>query len=313
MFQRLLKQLEKPSGPTLFRVQILPAWGTASRAGALLLGLAIAGAALAVGTVHTVTLCVVTLALAVATALIWAGADAANMRSAATLLLITGVGLTAYTALQCVPIPIALMRVIAPQNAETWSRALAPLREAGPSWAPLSLDPYATRVEVLKGVAYLLAFVTSLRLVRRRGGVSYLSTVLVLTGLALALAAILHPAFGAHKLYGFIRPAQVVEERHLAPFFNPNNLAAYLNIAFCIAFATAISPDARFPRSLSGSVALMLATTQIRRLPGEAWRRWPSARGPLSSCPALHPGSAWGVRSGSRSRCWSRSPPAPSS
>lgn len=263
VFRSVLKQVDQPGRPVRRRLQILPPWGTSSRAGALLLGLAIAGAALAVGTVHTITLCVVTLVLAVATALAWGGADEANMRSAATLLLMTGIGLTGYTALQCVPIPIALMRIIAPHNAEIWSRALAPLREGGPSWAPLSLDPYATRVEVLKGVAYLLAFVTSLRLVRRRGGVSYLSTVLVLTGLALALAAILHPAFGAHKLYGIIQPSQVVEERHLAPFFNPNNLAAYLNIAFCIAFATAISPDARFPRSLSGSVALMLATTQV--------------------------------------------------
>ena len=79
-------------------------------------------------------------------------------RAPATILLFTGLGLTAYTALQCVPMPIA-----------------------GPRWAPITLDPIATRVEVLKGVAYLLALV-------------------------LALAAVLHPAFGERKLDGIYDP-----------------------------------------------------------------------------------------------------------
>src|SRR5580704_1957626 len=99
-------------------------------------------------------------------------------RSAATVLLLTGVGLTGYTALQCVPMPIGWLAAIAPHNADVWSRALAPLHEAGPRWAPISLDPIATRVEVLKGVAYLLAFVTALRVARRKDGVTFLSAVI---------------------------------------------------------------------------------------------------------------------------------------
>ena len=91
-----------------------PAWmGQASR---WLLALGIAGSALAVGTVHTVTLCVVTGVLAVAAVLAWWGAEPMKARSAATLLLFTGIGLTAYTALQCVPMPIGWLAVIAPHN-----------------------------------------------------------------------------------------------------------------------------------------------------------------------------------------------------
>jgi hypothetical protein len=80
-----------------------PAWmGQASR---WLLALGIAGSALAVGTVHTVPSCVVTLVLAAAAVLGWWGAEPMRARApAATLLLFTGIGLTAYTALQCVPI-----------------------------------------------------------------------------------------------------------------------------------------------------------------------------------------------------------------
>ena len=116
-----------------------------TRASRWVLAAAIAGSALAVGTVHTIMLCV----LAVAAVLAWWGAEPMKARSAATLLLFTGIGLTAYTALQCVPMPIGWLAVIAPHNADVWSRALAPLHEPGPSWAPISLDPTAPRVEVL--------------------------------------------------------------------------------------------------------------------------------------------------------------------
>jgi hypothetical protein len=76
--------------------------------------------------------------------------------------------------------------------------------EAGPRWAPITLDPIATRVEVLEGVAYLLAFVTALRVARRKDGVTFLSGVIVAT--ALALAAVLHPAFGERNLDGIYDP-----------------------------------------------------------------------------------------------------------
>src|SRR5260221_3461307 len=218
-----------------------------ARMGPWLLAAAVAGAALAVGTVHTVTLCVVTAVLAAAAALTWWNSEPTNARASATLLVVTGCLLTAYTAAQCVPLPIGWLAKIAPHNADVWARALTPLHEAGPSWAPISVDPTATRVEVLKGVAYLLAFVTALRVARRREGVTFLSGVLVVTGIALALAALLHPAFGAHKLYGIWEPAGSYQERHLAPLLNPNNLAAYLNVAFCLALAALLAPEPRVP------------------------------------------------------------------
>jgi cytochrome bd-type quinol oxidase subunit 1 len=55
-----------------------------TRASRWVLAAAIAGSALAVGTVHTVTLCVVTGVLAVAAVLAWWGAEPMKARSAAT-------------------------------------------------------------------------------------------------------------------------------------------------------------------------------------------------------------------------------------
>lgn len=231
-------------------------------ASAWALGAVLSGAALAVGTVYTSTLCVVSLGLAVAAVLAWWNAEPASMRQPATLLVMTCAALTAYTVVQCVPLPIGWLRVLAPHNADVWSRSLAPLHKAGPSWAPLTLDPIATRVEALKGVSYGVAFVAAVRVARRRAGVGFLGSVLVVTGLVLSVAALLHPAFGAHKLYGLVEPRSDFG-RHLAPFLNPNNLASYINIAFCLAFAAALAPEPRVPRPIVGAAVVLLAATQI--------------------------------------------------
>ncbi len=234
-----------------------------ARASRWLLVAAIAGSALAVGSVHTVTLCVVAGVLAAATALAWWNAEPMEARPAATLLVVVGASLTGYTAFQCLPLPIGWLAVLAPHNADVWSRALSPLHEAGPRWAPLTLDPTATRIEMLKGVVYLLAFVTALRIARRRDGTAFLSATVTMTGIVLATAALLHPAFGAHKLFGLYEPGPGIAERHLAPLMNPNNLAGYLNVALCLAFASTLSPQPAIPRPIAAAVALFLGATQL--------------------------------------------------
>jgi hypothetical protein len=120
-------------------------------------------------------LCVVTLGLAVATLTQWWNAEPYASRDAATLLLGCGLALNLYTVAQCVPLPARLLGAVAPTNADVWAHALSALRESGPTWAPLTVDPVASRVEVLKGVAYLLAFVTALQVARKRGGITFLS------------------------------------------------------------------------------------------------------------------------------------------
>jgi hypothetical protein len=243
---------------------------TASRlatAGRWLLAASVAGAALAAGAVHTATLCVVCLALAVAVGLIWwgVGSDELRPRKAATILVITATLLTAYTALQALPVPIGWLGVLAPRNAMVWSDVLAPLHAAAPALVPLSLDPSATKVNVLKGVVYLLALLGAIRVARTRSGVGFLTLVIVVTAAAVAVAALLHPAFGARKLYGVWAPSATVliHDRHIAPFLNPNNLASYLNVGFCLALAVAVAPDPRWPRPLAIAATILFGGTQV--------------------------------------------------
>lgn len=233
----------------------------AGRIGRWLLAFALAGSALAVGTIHTATLCVVACALGAGAALVWWNAAPMRVRPVATILVVAGIALTAYTALQCVPMPMAWLAAIAPYNADVWAHALSPLHEAGPRWATISLDPFATRVETLKGAAYVLAFVTALRVARRREGVAFLSGVIVVTGVALAAAAVLHPAFKTRHLFGLYEPGAEIAARHIAPLMNPNNLAGYLNVALCLALGATLTPQPHLSRAIMGALVLLLGAT----------------------------------------------------
>jgi tetratricopeptide (TPR) repeat protein len=239
------------------------AGGGLAMAGRWLFVATLAGTALAIGGVHTETLCVSASALAIAGALVWWPAGPMNARPAATLLLVTGVALTAFTILQCLPMPLSWLRAIAPHSADVWSRALAPLREdAAVRAGTISVDPVATRIEVLKGVAYILAFATAARIARSREGTEFLTMALVASSVVLAVAALLHPAFGAKRVFGFYE-ATGFNPRHIAPLLNANHLAAYVNVGFCLALASVFSTNPKMPRPLMAAVAVLLLGTQI--------------------------------------------------
>ena len=86
---------------------------SASRA---LLALALSGSAFALGALHTPVLCVSAAILAAAAFLSWYPAEPFRSRLPATTLLVTGVVLTAFTALQALPLPAPLVRLLSPDD-----------------------------------------------------------------------------------------------------------------------------------------------------------------------------------------------------
>ncbi len=167
-----------------------------------------------------------------------------------------------FTALQALVLPASIVRALSPATAEVWAGALAPLHEAGPAWAALSLDPTATRVQFLRGIVYLASFLVALRIAERRGGTRFLSLAIIATALVLAMAAILHPLLGAERVFGVYKPVDMLD-RHIAPLLNSNHLAAYLNIGFCLALGMALDRHADRYRPLAIAVAVVLAATQL--------------------------------------------------
>ena len=205
----------------------------------------------------------VSCALLASTVFAWWRAEPLRARWCATLVLWTGVALTSWTALSVVPMPSGWLLHLSPHAADIWARCLAPLGHPGPAWATLSVDPSATRVEVLRGVAYGLAFVAASRIAARREGVVFLERALAVTAVALAAAALLHPALGADKVFGVYTPRQDPGTRHLAPILNPNVLSEYLNIGIAILLGQALASRPVWPRSLLVALALALVGTQV--------------------------------------------------
>jgi tetratricopeptide (TPR) repeat protein len=83
------------------------------------------------------------------------------------------------------------------------------------------------------------------------------------TALILAGAAVLHPAFGAERVFGIYKPVEMHNLRHIAPLLNANHLAAYINIGFCLALGIALDRRAPKLRPIAVAIALLLAATQV--------------------------------------------------
>jgi tetratricopeptide (TPR) repeat protein len=130
----------------------------------------------------------------------------------------------ALATLQCVPLPRAWLAFIDPVSAEIWARTNELLRVQ--RWAPLSLDPEATRLEALKALLYAGVWVGAAALRRRFG----LRVVLIaLCALALVAGGLtgLHALLGMSKVYGVYQP-EYAYKGNLGPLLNPNSLGGLM-------------------------------------------------------------------------------------
>lgn len=239
-------------------------------AGRWLFALTVPCASLALGSIPPVLLVGVAVVAALACALLWVDVPPLHPTRATRALVGLLVAFALFTALQSVPLPADVVRVLAPMNAEIWSRADIAFGEAGPSWHPLSVAPVASRVEVLRGVFYLCMFLSATSVVSREGGRVFLERLVVASSVIVALAAVAHPAVGATKLFGLYKPRFFTTP---APLLNANHLSAYANVGVCVALGAALSRRGALPVPIALGVALVLSATSI----------WAASRGGAAS------------------------------
>ncbi len=223
------------------------------------------GSALALGSLHTPVLCVVAAAMLGAFLLTHLGEEhqAFVPKSGASLLVTLALLLVAVTALSTAPLPASLVARIAPTTADVWERSLRPFGEPGPRWISLSLDPTASRVEVLRGVTYLLAFATCLRFARTKAGSEFLERLLVAGPLVMAFLAILHPVLGLESVFGLYRPTERLFGTHLAPLLNTNHLASYVNMGLAVGLGVVLSTRAPRERLVTGGIVLFFVGFEL--------------------------------------------------
>jgi tetratricopeptide (TPR) repeat protein len=164
--------------------------------------------------------------------------------------LVAGLGaLTLLVLLQLVPLPTALLEVVAPGNADVQRDTLAPLG-LWPGWRPLSLDPGATGLELAKLASWTALAAAAALLSRTRERREQ-----VLAAVALAGAAVAFACYGA-VVAGLER---LTESR--AVFINPNHLASFMLLGCFIALGLGLR--ARGPRRMAWMAAFVAMVSQV--------------------------------------------------
>src|SRR3954462_3423134 len=110
------------------------------------------------------------LLICAAAALLRASSKRPFLPTKAALIWITGAVLFAIViALQLVPMPMPMLRVLSPRSAEIWGSASRVAVLAGvhaPAMHPITIDPDHTALHLYRVLAYAATFVASLILVR---------------------------------------------------------------------------------------------------------------------------------------------------
>src|ERR1017187_503721 len=162
--------------------------------------------------------------------LVWAPIPLGSNRPWAWAILEAGIG---SLAIQVVPLPADLLRMISP------TRAGLPTPDSASAIHTLSIDPYASVGFLLKSCAYVAAFCLALALMRRRERMKTIAIVIIAAGLIQALlASFMHLA----KLNGevFFTAFSHVDVAH-GSFANRNHLAGYLEMCLALGIGMMIA------------------------------------------------------------------------
>jgi tetratricopeptide (TPR) repeat protein len=181
-----------------------------------------------------------------------------------------GIGLvlsaaTAWTALQLLPLPADLLKVVSPR-----SHALhveGPL--LGPSaWATLTIDRAATAGALAKEMALLALFMcvrhswSPIELRSRRGPLRYVA----IGSAVAALAALSHAVVGASSVFGLYTPIAQHGGLVSLPLVNVNHLAGLMNIGVLAALGLVLDEPQRETRWAWFAVAVFCGITVLLTL-----------------------------------------------
>ena len=172
-------------------------------------------------------------------------------------LLLFLVGAASLTLVQLVPVPATWLGHVAPLTgavvADTGQVLGQPAR-----WAPISLDPPSTVIELAKLCGYIAFAIAALHLAHNRAGRHWLMASVAVVGAALAAIGLTHEALGATSLFGLHQPSFEAASL-LSPLLNHNHFAGLQTMAACAAVGLALSAPKRRPLWLCVA-ALCIAT-----------------------------------------------------
>lgn len=139
----------------------------------------------------------------------------------------------AWLAIQIIPLPADLLKIISPV------RANLPAPDSASTIRTLSIDPYASLGFLLKSCAYVAAFGLALALMHCRERMRTVAVVIIVAGLVQALlASFMHLAKLNYQV--FFTAMSHVDNAH-GTFVNRNHLAGYLEICLALGIGMMIA------------------------------------------------------------------------
>lgn len=150
------------------------------------------------------------------------------------------IAIAAWVALEAahvIALPAGLVGFLSPGSARL--HALAADAGVEPGWITLSIDPHASRVSLLKTLAYVSIFFLTLALASRRSRVARLAELLVYAALVYSIYAVLMHLSGASAEYFGIRINH--GDSASGTFVNRNHFAGYMEMALAIGVGLLIS------------------------------------------------------------------------
>jgi len=176
---------------------------------------------------------------------------ASTLRSTEWLL----VGILALGLLQLVPLPPALLRLVSPEAALVHSRGPSP--EAGSAANPMSVYPFATKVELIRIAGLVMVFVLFSRLPRRERETRATLALLVGLGGVAALVSLVGYVSGWPLLDYYPRAARF-QVRLAGPLVNPNHFAGFLEVLALSGLGAFLATAARGARSRTDTLPRLL-------------------------------------------------------
>ncbi len=144
----------------------------------------------------------------------------------------------AWTALQLLPLPMAVVSLFVPETVDSWHAVDGLFGRPPRSWMPLSLDPGATRLELAKGSAIVAMYLVA-RVLAASGRRRWVLMGVGISGGAMALIAFGHYLSGATEVFGIYAPVYA-STRLLAPLMNENHLGGFMALVTPILLGLAL-------------------------------------------------------------------------
>lgn len=168
--------------------------------------------------------------------------------------------MVAWTVVQALPLPVAIVRFIAPDSVSHQTLAHGWLGEEPPTFVALSRSSTATWAAAVQ-IAALLGISTAAAGAIALGHRRNLLRAITLSTVLMAFVGLGHTAVGAERIFGIWTPRNV-DPRLLAPLTNENHLGGFLGMGVPIAAGLAL--EARgVGRSVWALAAAILTVTTV--------------------------------------------------